>query len=130
MSERPIPEPREPREPPAAHPIRIEPTGTRITVHINAEVVAQTEFALTLREASYPAVQYIPLGDVTAALTRSDTVTYCPYKGDAGYYHLRTDHGETVEDAVWSYEQPVDAVSAIAGHVAFDPRKADVRLEA
>ena len=126
MSERPRPAPREPS---AAHPITIEPTPTRVIVRVNAEVVAQTDSALTLCEASYPAVQYIPLDDVAAALTRSDTVTYCPYKGDAGYYHLRTDHGENVEDAVWTYEQPIDAVSAIAGHVAFDPRKADVSFE-
>ncbi len=96
---------------------------------MNGSLVAQTDAALTLQEASYPAVQYIPIGDVVAVMTRSDTATYCPYKGDAGYYHLRTGHGETFEDAAWTYEEPFPAVSAIAGHVAFYPNKADVRAE-
>lgn len=117
-----------PREPSPAHPIAIGPTGARVAVCINGEVVADTEAALTLREASYPAVQYIPVGDVVAGLIQSDTVTYCPYKGDAGYYHLRTGDGTTVEDAAWTYEQPYAAVASIAGHVAFYPNKADVRV--
>ena len=121
-------EPREPREPTAAHPITVEPTGTRVTVRIDGDLIAETDAALTLQEASYPAVQYIPIADVVAQLARSDTETYCPYKGDASYYNVVTAHGETVDDAVWTYEQPYPAVSAIAGHVAFYPNKADVRV--
>ena len=127
MTDRPA---REPHEHSAAHPITIKPTGTRVTVRVNGGIVAQTDAAVTLQEASYPAVQYIPIGDVVAALTPSDTITYCPYKGDAGYYHLHTGNGETVEDAMWTYEKPLLAVSAIAGHVAFYPNKADVSLQA
>ena len=123
MTDRP-----EPREPSAAHPITIEPTGARVTVHINGDIIAETDGALTLREASYPGVQYIPIADVLAQLTRSATETYCPYKGDASYYHVVTAHGDTVDDAVWTYEQPYPAVAAIAGHVAFYPDKADVRV--
>ncbi|MCP9275755.1 DUF427 domain-containing protein [Mycolicibacterium arenosum] len=117
---------RDVRQPSAAHPITVEPTGRRVTVRINGEVIAQTAAALTLQESTYPAVQYIPLADVTAsALHRSDTTTYCPYKGDASYYDV-TAAGETVADAIWTYERPYPAVSAIAGHVAFYADKADV----
>ena len=117
---------REPTEPSAAHPISVEPTGRRVTVTVNGEVVAQTDAALTLQESTYPAVQYVPLADVTAgALRRSDTTTYCPYKGDAHYYDV-TAAGRTVDDAIWSYEEPYPAVAAIAGHVAFYPDKAEV----
>ena len=117
-------------EPTPDHPITVEPTGTRVTVRIHGEVVAESDAALTLREAGYPAVQYIPIADVVAQLTRSDTETYCPFKGDAGYYHLRTADGATVDDAVWTYEEPFPAVAAIAGHVAFYPDKADVGVDA
>jgi uncharacterized protein (DUF427 family) len=120
--------PREPTEPTEAHPITIEPTGIRVTVRIDGDLIAETDAALTLQEASYPPVQYIPIADVVAQLTRSDTETYCPYKGDASYYHVLTAHGETVGDAVWTYEQPYPAVAAIAGHVAFYPNKADVSV--
>lgn len=101
-----------------------------MTVRIDGDVVAETDAALTLREGSYPAVQYIPIADVVAQLTLSDTETYCPFKGDASYYHVQTAHGGTVDDAVWTYEEPFPAVSAIAGHVAFYPEKADVGVGA
>ena len=125
MSNRPV------LEPTASHPITVEPTGKRVTVRVNGELVAATDAALTLQEASYPAVQYIPRGDVVAErLKPSDTETYCPFKGDASYYHVVTETGETVDDVIWTYEQPYPAVAAIAGHVAFYPDKADVTVEA
>ncbi|HYR17379.1 MAG TPA: DUF427 domain-containing protein, partial [Mycobacterium sp.] len=77
----------------------------------------------------YPAVHYIPMGDVVAQrLKPSDTETYCPFKGDASYYHVVTETGQTVDDAIWTYEKPYPAVGAIAGHVAFYPDKADIFL--
>ena len=89
MTDRPV------LEPTASHPITVEPTGKHVTVRVNGEVVADTDEALTLQEATYPAVQYIPLRDVVAArLTPSDTETYCPFKGDASYYHVVTEGGE------------------------------------
>lgn len=115
-------------EPTEAHPITIEPTGAHVTVRIDGDIVAETDAALSLQEASYPAVQYIPIADVVAQLARSGTETYCPYKGDASYYHVLTAHGATVDDAVWTYEEPYPAVAAIAGHVAFYPDKADVSV--
>jgi len=123
MTDRPV------LEPSSEHPITVTPTGHRVVVRIAGEVIADTTAALTLQESDYPAVQYIPMSDVSVdRLQRSDTATYCPFKGDAGYYHVRTD-GDTVTDALWTYEQPYPAVSAIAGHVAFYPNKADVVVE-
>jgi uncharacterized protein (DUF427 family) len=118
MTERPV------LQPSANHPITVTPTGRHVTVRVNGDVVAETDDALTLQEAAYPAVQYIPLADVTASvLSRSDTTTYCPYKGEATYYNV----GATA-DAIWTYEQPYPAVSAIAGRVAFYPDKADISV--
>lgn len=125
MTDKPV------REPTADHPITVEPTGKHVTVRVNGEVVAESDNALTLQESTYPAVQYIPIGDVVqTALTSSDTTTYCPYKGDASYYHVTTHSGDTVEDAIWTYEQPYPAVSDIAGHVAFYPNKAEIAVAA
>src|ERR1700689_1692920 len=61
-------------------------------------------------------------------LTRTDTSTYCPYKGDAGYYSVTTAAG-TVEGVIWQYEQPYPAVAGIAGHGAFYPDKAEISVE-
>lgn len=123
MSTRPV------KQPTAEHPITIEPTSGRVRVRVNGQVVADTRAALGLRESTYPVVQYIPLTDVDPqVLTRTDTHTYCPYKGEAGYYSV-TAAGKTVADAIWTYEQPYPAVAAIAGHVAFYPDKADISVE-
>jgi uncharacterized protein (DUF427 family) len=115
-------------EPTAEHPITIDPTGKRVVVRINGDIVADTNQALQLQETTYPAVQYIPFSDVVQdVLTRTDTSTYCPFKGEAGYYSVTTGGG-TVDDAIWFYEQPYPAVAAIAGHVAFYPDKAEISV--
>lgn len=115
---------RQPIEPSAEHPITITPTGRRVTVTIGDTVVARTDDALTLQEASYPPVQYIPLSDVDhAVLSASETTTYCPFKGDATYYNVGG-----VPDVIWTYQQPYPAVAEIAGRVAFYPDKARIEL--
>ena len=123
MTDRPV------LQPTADHPITVEPTGKRVTVWVNGELDADTDAALTLRESTYPAVQYVPMADVAPdRLRRSDTATYCPFKGDASYYHVVSADGTTVDDAIWTYEQPYPAVADIAGHVAFYPSKADIAV--
>jgi uncharacterized protein (DUF427 family) len=101
------------------HPITIEPNPARVLVRAGEEILADTRAALTLREAGYPAVQYIPLADVERSLLEpSEHSSYCPFKGEASYYSVPS-LGAQGENAVWEYRQPYDAVSEIAGHVAF-----------
>lgn len=115
--------------PNAEYPITVTPTGRQVTVRIGGEVVADSAAALTLQEANHPAVQYIPLADVRqGVLSRTATTSYCPFKGDATYYSVTTADGQTVPDAIWTYEQPFPAVAAIAGHVAFYPNKAEISI--
>ena len=103
------------------HPITIERNAHRVVVKVAGRVVADTREALTLREASYPAVQYVPRKDVDMTLLeRTDHVTYCPYKGDCAYYSIPAG-GERSINAVWIYEEPYAAVAAIKDHVAFYP---------
>lgn len=107
------------------HPITIERNAHRVVVKIAGRIIADTQNALTLREASYPPTQYIPRKDVDAAmLVRTDHVTYCPYKGDCTYYSI-TLGGERSLNSVWAYEEPYAAVSAIREHVAFYPDRVD-----
>ena len=112
-------ETRTPRIPGREHPITIEPAGQRIVVRVGDRVVADTTAALTLREAGYRPVHYIPMMDVDQTVLRaSSTSTYCPYKGDASYYTIVGPNGE-LADAIWTYEHPYAAVESIAGHLAF-----------
>jgi uncharacterized protein (DUF427 family) len=106
-------------EPGPDHPITIAPTGRHVVVRAGDQVIAETDRALTLEEASYGPVQYMPLADVDAAVLRpTDHETYCPYKGEASYYTVTTPGGE-LENVIWTYTEPYEAVSEIAGHVAF-----------
>ena len=107
------------------HPITIEPHAGRIVVTLGGRTVAATHAALTLREAAYPAVHYIPLADVdTELLARTEHTSWCPYKGEASYYSI-PHGGERSVNAVWTYDAPFEAVGRIAGHVAFYPDRVD-----
>jgi len=120
---------RTPMIPNDEHPISIEATHGRVLVHAGSTLIADTTAALTLREASYPPVQYVPLADVDPqVLRRSDTASYCPFKGDASYFSLVTADGE-IADAVWTYEQPYPAVTPIAEHVAFYPDRVQISID-
>jgi uncharacterized protein (DUF427 family) len=93
------------------HPISIEANPSRIVVKIGGRIIADTSAALTLREASYPPVQYIPRRDVDmSALTRSEHTSYCPYKGDASYYDIPAG-GDRSRNAVWTYKDPFEAMA-------------------
>ena len=108
------------------HPITVTPAGRTVTVRFGDRTIATTDRALVLQESSYPPVYYLPLADVDAdVLKPSAHETYCPFKGDASYYTL-ADGDTVVPDAVWSYVQPYEAVSAIANHVAFYPQHVDI----
>ena len=103
------------------HPITIEPNPAHVVVTLDGHVIADTRAALTLREAAYPGVLYIPRKDVDMTLlTRTDHATYCPYKGECAYYSIPAG-GERSVNAVWSYEAPYEAVAQIKDHVAFYP---------
>jgi uncharacterized protein (DUF427 family) len=109
------------------HPITITRNPRRVRVTAGNVVIADSTRALTLKEAKYPAVQYVPREDANMALLeRSDRVTHCPYKGDASYYSVKAD-GKTLDNAIWTYETPFPAMTEISGHLAFYPDK--VKME-
>jgi uncharacterized protein (DUF427 family) len=113
MQEKPI------RIPGPDHPISVAPNPARVTVTVAGRVIADTRAALTLQEAAYPAIQYLPRADVDMSqLERGTHTTYCPYKGECSYYSIPAG-GERSVNAVWSYEQPYDAVRGIQGYLAF-----------
>ena len=107
------------------HPITISSNGRRVRVRFGDRIVADTTRALTLQEAHYPPVHYIPRADADMnALTRTAHHTHCPYKGEASYFTIEAD-GRTAENAVWTYEQPFPAVVEIKEYLAFYPNRVD-----
>lgn len=114
------------RMPGPDHPITVEPEPRRVRVLVAGVAVADTRRALRLEEARYPAVFYVPRADLQLdRFVASARTSHCPYKGDARYFDLVVDDTRR-PDAVWSYEDPYPAVSAIRGHVAFYPDRVDV----
>ena len=108
------------------HPITIERNRNRVVISVAGRVIADTRDALTLREATYPPVQYVPRKDVDMTLLeRTDHATYCPYKGDASYFSIPSG-GDRSGNAVWTYEAPYAAVALIKDHLAFYPERVDV----
>lgn len=113
-------------EPTQQHPITIEPKNTPISVKLAGDVILASQSHLALREATYPVVAYMPREDVNLdRLVRSDHTSWCPYKGEAAYYHIRTAGGDLIENAVWTYETPFPAVAAIKDALAVYTSKVD-----
>jgi uncharacterized protein (DUF427 family) len=107
------------------HPISIAPYPEPVTVKVGGKVVANSLDALTLTEANYGPVLYIPAKDVDfSLLERSDHTTYCPYKGDCSYYSIPSGGTRSV-NAAWVYEAPYEAVAEIKDHLAFYPDRVD-----
>lgn len=113
-------------QPDPDHPILVRPHGGRVRVSLAGETVADSRDAQVLYECGYPPVYYLPREDVRMdRLTPTDHRTHCPYKGDASYWTVRAGD-ETADNAAWSYEDPFDAVAAIAGYLAFYPDAVEI----
>ena len=108
------------------HPITIEPAPNRWRAQFAGHVIADSDKALVLREADYPARVYFPREDVALEyMSRTERTSHCPYKGDAAYYTVLMD-GQFAENAVWTYDQPFPAMAAIGGYLSFYPDKIEV----
>ncbi len=112
------------------HRVDISPFEGRVTVHLGGTQIAASERALQLDESRYGPVYYLPLEDVDQTLlTPTDTDTYCPFKGHASYWSISTPE-QTVEDALWAYQDPFDECAALKDHGAFYGSKVEVSVEA
>ena len=100
------------------HRVDARPTSRRYQVRIDGHLVADTTDAFVVSETGADNRIYIPPADVrTDQLTRSDTATHCPHKGDTVYWHhIETDS----HDVAWSYPAPLEEATRVAGYLCFD----------
>jgi len=106
--------------------IELQPTDP-VNVRAGDQIIANSSSALSMLEGSSSPVLYIPFEDVAAnIISKSETTTYCPFKGTASYWNIVID-GETIADAAWSYEEPFDEMLAIKGYLAFYPDKVEIQ---
>ena len=107
------------------HPITTSPVEGKVRVTVAGKIVAESTQALKLEEKGYSPVYYLPRRDADVSLlVRTSHSTYCPYKGDCTYYSIPAG-GSKSENAVWTYENPHEAVADIKEHLAFYPTRVD-----
>ena len=112
------------------HAITVEKNPNRVKVSFHGTVIADTTQALVLKEGPLPPANYIPRRDVQMTyLRRTDHSTHCPFKGNAAYFSVRVGD-QTADNAVWTYETPLDSVAEIKDCLSFYVEKLDVTEEA
>ena len=116
-----------PRDP--YHRVDLLRTDRHVRVSLDGQVLAESNAAMALFESNLPSHWYMPQEDVRAELMPTDTVTHCPYKGEAGYYSVHRAGGELEKDLVWFYAAPFDEVRRIAGMVCFFNERVDLELD-
>ncbi|MFE7991617.1 DUF427 domain-containing protein [Streptomyces shenzhenensis] len=105
------------------------PSSRHVRVEIDGTVVADTRRPVLLFETSLPTRYYLPREDVRLDLFRpTDHSTGCPYKGTAAYWSWRGAAG-VPPDVVWSYPDPLPAVAAVKGLLAFYNEAVDITVD-
>lgn len=95
------------------------PVAKQIRIEIDGVTVANSTNAILYKEANLKPVYYFPRDDVRMDLFYpTDHKTHCPFKGNASYWTIDI-NGKKFEDAVWSYETPIEEAKQIKHHVAF-----------
>jgi uncharacterized protein (DUF427 family) len=109
--------------------VDILPSSRHVEVQIDGITIADTRNARLLFETGLPVRYYIPKTDVRLdLLTHTDTVTHCPYKGQAEYWSVRA--GDRVhEDFAWSYPAPLPESERVIGLVSFYNEKVDIFVD-
>jgi uncharacterized protein (DUF427 family) len=111
------------------HRVDVLDTSRHVRVSVNGEVIADTTRAKVIFETGLPPRWYFPPADVHAdALIDSDTRTGCAYKGFASYKTVKAG-GDTEEDLVWVYEDPLREAAPIKDHLAFFNERVDIEVD-
>ena len=111
------------------HRVDCRPSRRRLRVEVAGTVLVDTDDTIVLFETAMSARLYVSPEHVrTDLLRRTATSTYCNYKGDATYWSVVLADG-VVEDAAWSYEDPLPESLQIGGFLSFDAAKVGVEAE-
>lgn len=111
------------------HRVDCRPTQRRLRVTVGGEMLVDTTETVAVFETSVEPRLYVSPSLVrTETLHRSDTRTYCNYKGYATYWTAVV--GDTVvDDVAWSYEDPPPETLPIKGFFSFDENRVEMLAE-
>jgi uncharacterized protein (DUF427 family) len=111
------------------HRVDCRPTRRRLRAEVNGTILVDTDDTLILFETSLEPRLYVEPGHVrTDLLRRSETRTWCNYKGWSTYWAAVVG-GTVVDDVAWSYEDPLPESAPLAGLLSFDGAKLDLHAE-
>ncbi|MGA9489034.1 MAG: DUF427 domain-containing protein [Mycobacterium sp.] len=118
-------------EPVVAHPhdpfkhIDILAGSRQVRVEWEGRLLAESTRPLLLFETLLPVRFYLPRADVVAVLERSDTISYCAYKGRASY--LSVPDGPA--DVAWTYPDPLREAEPVRDYVSFFNERVDIVVD-
>lgn len=108
--------------------IKVQEVEGQVRVSVGGRTVARSSSVQLLLEGNLPPRHYFPREDVDMELLiPSQSVTHCPHKGDAHYWSIKLDNHD-LEDVVWSYETPIEAMSAISGLLCFYDERVELEI--
>ncbi|HTX97162.1 MAG TPA: DUF427 domain-containing protein [Mycobacterium sp.] len=111
------------------HRVDCRPTKRQLHVSVDGIVLVNTEDTVILFETALEPRLYVdPVHVRTDLLRRSETSSYCNYKGFATYWSAVLDD-HVVADVAWSYPDPPPESLPIKGFFSFDATRADVAAE-
>src|SRR3954447_13097206 len=105
--------------------VDILPRRNRVVARKDGLLLGETTRALVVDEQDHGLVLYFPRKDVRLeALQRTESITYCPFKGRASYWSLASGG----DDVAWTYDEPYPEVTRLAGLIAFYQDRVDVSI--
>ena len=109
--------------------VDILPSSRHVRIELDGVTIAESSSPRLLFETGLPVRYYLPKTHVRMdLLTRTDSASHCPYKGEAEWWSVRA--GDSVhEDLAWSYRTPLPDSQKIAGLVAFYNEKVDLYVD-
>ena len=111
------------------HRVDCRPTTRGLRAAVADTVLVDSADTVIVFETSLAARLYVEPTQVrTDLLRRSESSSYCNYKGVATYWSAVI--GDTVvEDVAWSYQDPPPETLPIRGFLSFDENRVDVVAE-
>ncbi len=117
-----------------AHYMQLDDMTQTVRVAFEGKQIAHSRNAMRLLEVGrglYPPQYYIPEADISVPLRKTEKSTHCPLKGNAAYFDvLDGDSAVQAAELGWSYPDPFDFASRLAGYIAFDPKRVSITVEA
>jgi len=112
-----------------AYRVVVKPYGKRVRAIFAGQIIADSTDTLVLHETRLPQVYYFPRTDVRMdLLRRTEHRTHCPFKGNASYWTIEAGNQDS-ENAVWSYEDPLEDAHTIRDYLAFSWEAMDTWYE-